>query len=213
MATSEALIRIADGTPAERAGGRDEYSNGNGSLMRILPLVLRFASEPIESFAGRVEKASAITHGHARSQMACVLYGLVARQLLLGGQPRMALDSARIEFTGWYERSAEFPRFRQILEDDLVSVPESEIASTGYVLHTLHASLWCLMKSRSFEECVLRAVNLGGDTDTTGCVAGGLAGVHYGLNAIPRQWLHALARHEEVETLFNDFTLLVEPQS
>jgi ADP-ribosylglycohydrolase len=69
------------------------------------------------------------------------------------------------------------------------------------------------MKSRSFEECVLRAVNLGGDTDTTGCVAGGLAGVHYGLNAIPRQWLHALARHEEVETLFNDFTLLVEPQS
>jgi ADP-ribosylglycohydrolase len=145
--------------------------------------------------------------------MACVLYGLVARQLLLGGQPRMALDSARIEFTGWYERSAEFPRFRQILEDDLVSVPESEIASTGYVLHTLHASLWCLMKSRSFEECVLRAVNLGGDTDTTGCVAGGLAGVHYGLNAIPRQWLHALARHEEVETLFNDFTLLVEPQS
>ena len=211
MATSDALIRIANGTPPERAGGREEYSNGNGALMRILPLVLRFASEPIESFASRVEKASAITHGHARSQMACVLYGLVARQLLLDRQPRMALDSARVEFTGWYERSAEFPRFRQILEDDLVAVQESEIASTGYVLHTLHASLWCLLKSGSFEECVLRAVNLGGDTDTTGCVAGGLAGVHYGLNAIPWQWLHALARYEEVETLFNNFTLRVEP--
>ena len=73
------------------------------------------------------------------------------------------------------------------------------------MLHTLHASLWCLLTTSTFEECVLKAVNLGGDTDTTGCVAGGLAGVHYGLKAIPEKWRHSLARHDEIEALFNQF--------
>jgi ADP-ribosylglycohydrolase len=210
MATTSALLRIARGTSADQAGGRDEYSNGNGSLMRILPAVLRFAGEPIESFADRMEKVSAITHGHARSQMACVLYGLVIRQLLLGCQPRPALESARAEFTGWYDRSVEFSRFRHILEDDLISLPEGEIVSTGYVLHTLHASLWCLLTTRNFQDCVLKAVNLGGDTDTTGCVAGGLAGVAYGMNSIPADWIGQLARKGDVDCLFHEFADMCE---
>ena len=196
--------------PCRQAGGQDEYSNGNGSLMRILPVVLRFAAEPIESFADRVEKVSAITHGHARSQMACVFYGLVVRQLLLGRQTRAALDSARVEFTGWYERSAEFSHFRHILEDDLVSLPEGEIVSTGYVLHTLHASLWCLLTTQNFQDCVLKAVNLGGDTDTTGCVAGGLAGVAYGMKSIPAEWIGQLARKEDLDCLFHEFVDVCE---
>jgi ADP-ribosyl-[dinitrogen reductase] hydrolase len=82
---------------------------------------------------------------------------------------------------------------------------ETEIDSGGYVIHTLTASLWCLQTTSSYSDCVLKAVNLGGDTDTTGCVAGGLAGVLYGLNAIPQQWIRALARHDDVQTLFNRF--------
>lgn len=78
-ATADALMRIARGTAAEQAGGRDDCANGNGSLMRILPVVLRFADKPLDQFANRVERASAITHGHARSQMACVFCGLVVR--------------------------------------------------------------------------------------------------------------------------------------
>jgi len=206
MATSTALLRIANGTPADQAGGQDEHDNGNGSLMRILPVVLRFAAEPIESFADRVEKVSAITHGHARSRMACVFYGLVIRKLLLGWQIRAALDSARAEFTGWYARSASFPHFRHLLEDDLAHLPEGEIISTGYVLHTLHASLWCLLTTQNFQDCVLKAVNLGGDTDTTGCVAGGLAGVAYGMKSIPAEWREQLARQADVDCLFNKFT-------
>src|ERR1041385_5163131 len=97
--TSTALMRIAKGMPADQAGGRHEDSNGNGSLMRILPAVLRFAGEPLGSFSDRLEKVSAITHGHARSRMACVFYGLIVRQLQLGWQPRAALDSVRAEFT------------------------------------------------------------------------------------------------------------------
>jgi ADP-ribosyl-[dinitrogen reductase] hydrolase len=208
--TSTALMRIAKGTPADQAGGRHEESNGNGSLMRILPAVLRFAGEPLELFSDRLEKVSAITHGHARSRMACVFYGLMVRQLLLGWQPQAALDSARAEFTGWFERSPEFAKFRHILEDELVSVPEGEIVSTGYVLHTLHASLWCLLTTDNYRDCALRAVNLGGDTDTTGCVAGGLAGVVYGFKSIPTDWIRQLARKGDVDGLFHEFADLCE---
>jgi ADP-ribosyl-[dinitrogen reductase] hydrolase len=208
--TCTALMRIAKGIPADEAGGRHEDSNGNGSLMRILPAVLRFAAEPLESYSSRLEKVSAITHGHARSRMACVFYGLMVRQLLLVWQPCAALDSVRAEFTGWYERSPEFSRFNHILEDNLASLPEGEVVSTGYVLHTLHASLWCLLTTDNYRDCVLKAVNLGGDTDTTGCVAGGLAGVVYGIKSIPADWIQQLARKGDVDCLFHEFAELCE---
>jgi ADP-ribosyl-[dinitrogen reductase] hydrolase len=205
VTTSDALFRIADGVPAERAGGTDEYSNGNGSLMRILPVAIRFAAEPIESFANRLELVSAITHGHSRSRMACVLLGLFARGLLFGFQPQRAMDAARSEFAGLYDQSASLDHFRLLLEDDFRSLPEPAIASTGYVLHTLHASLWCLLTTQNFRECVLKAVNLGGDTDTTGCVAGGLAGILYGVNQIPSEWINALPRRQDLDRLFGEF--------
>jgi len=69
----------------------------------------------------------------------------------------------------------------------------------------LLASLWCLLNTQSFSACVLKAVNLGGDTDTTGCVAGGLAGVYYGIETIPNDWVAALPRQEELRALFPDF--------
>lgn len=204
-ATTSALLRIAKGVPADQAGGRSEESNGNGSLMRILPVALRFTDQPSDVIANRLEIASAITHGHQRSRMACVFFGFVVSQLQLGWKPTDAIEAARAEFTKLYDKAAEFGRFKHILSDDLVSLPEGEIVSTGYVLHTLHASLWCLLTTSSFEECVLKAVNLGGDTDTTGCVAGGLAGVHYGFDSIPQKWIQSLARREEVAALFNRF--------
>jgi ADP-ribosylglycohydrolase len=208
--TCTALMRIAKGIPADEAGGQHEDSNGNGSLMRILPAVLRFTAEPLELYSSRVESVSAITHGHARSQMACVFYGLMVRQLLLGAQPQAALDAARAEFAGWYERSPEFSRFNHFLEDDLASLPEGDVVSTGYVLHTLHASLWCLLTTDNYPDCVLKAVNLGGDTDTTGCVAGGLAGVVYGMKSIPADWIRVLARKGDVDCLFHEFADLCE---
>jgi ADP-ribosyl-[dinitrogen reductase] hydrolase len=73
------------------------------------------------------------------------------------------------------------------------------------VLHTLHASLWCLLTTDNFKDCVLKAVNLGGDSDTTGCVAGGLAGVAYGLKSIPEEWMKQLAKKDDVAHLFRDF--------
>jgi ADP-ribosylglycohydrolase len=91
------------------------------------------------------------------------------------------------------------------LSPDLAATPESAIGSSGYVIDTLTAGLWCLLTSGSYSEAVLKAVNLGGDTDTTGIAAGGLAGVHYGLAAVPERWRLAMARANDLEQLFATF--------
>lgn len=210
LTTTDALMRIQAGIPAEEAGGRDERCNGNGSLMRILPVALRCAPELPTEFQDHLERTSAITHGHERSRMACTFYGLVVRELMAGSGPEAAIRSARSIFTDTYGAKLELATFRRVLRDDFSALAEDEIVSTGYVIHTLHASLWCLINSGSFKECVLKAVNLGGDTDTTGCVAGGLAGVAYGHQAIPTEWVQQLARHQQLEQLFHRFAKLCE---
>ena len=73
------------------------------------------------------------------------------------------------------------------------------------MIHTLEASVWCLLNTSSFQDAVLKAVNLGEDTDTTGCVTGGLAGLYYGLEAVPKEWIDALARKEDIGNLFDRF--------
>ena len=205
IATSQALSRLATGTPPEQSGGADEYSNGNGSLMRIVPIALWFDHLPPADLAETVNRASALTHRHPRSQMACALYCLIVRELLDGANAEDALRSALRVFAQVYEQPpflSERLHFQLLESGRLANQAESEIDSSGYVLHTLAASIWCLLTSHSFEETVLKAVNLGGDTDTTGTVAGGLAGAYYGVEAIPSAWKTALARHDEVESLF-----------
>lgn len=207
VTTSQAIRRFAMGTPSLESGGRDLYDNGNGSLMRILPLCLRFAEADDDTFVERIGQASSITHRHRRSLMACVLHGLVVRRLLRGEAPASAVAEAQSEFSAFYESRSpeELPAFRNVLDQRLAEFPEYEIASGGYVMETLEASLWCMLTTSSFTECTLKAVNLGGDTDTTGCVAGGLAGVCYGSESIPAEWIEALARRHEAAALFERF--------
>jgi ADP-ribosylglycohydrolase len=212
VTTAQALARIANGVRAEVAGNDDQHSNGNGSLMRILPVALRFTSQPMKVLLDRVHRASAITHRHLRSQMACGLNALVTRELLSGGNPAEAFQRGVAEFLSFYEPdpywAVELDYFQLALASDLGTRPESEIDSSGYVVHTLTSSLWCLLTTDNYRDCVLKAVNLGGDTDTTGCVAGGVAGVAYGVRAVPEEWIHQLARHTELEDLFNRFSNL-----
>jgi len=213
IATSQALGRIIEGVRAEVAGGSEESSNGNGSLMRIIPVVVRFAEASTKQLLDKVHRASAITHRHPRSQMACGMFALTIRELLIGKEAGEAASDALVAFRSFYEPdpwwAVELEHFELLLAGDLARQPELEIDSTGYVMDTLTAGLWCLLTTTSFEECVLKAVNLGGDTDTTGCVAGGLAGVHYGSGVLPQRWIQSLARRDEIEVLFNRFADVV----
>ena len=91
--------------------------------------------------------------------------------------------------------------FSRILQADISKLTEEEIKSSGYVIDTLEASLWCLLTNNSYAEAVLNAVNLGGDTDTTGAVTGGLAGIYYGYKNIPKDWVEQIARKEDIMEL------------
>jgi ADP-ribosylglycohydrolase len=93
----------------------------------------------------------------------------------------------------------------RILSLNIPSLEEKEINSSGYVIDTLEASIWCFFKHDTSYDIILSAVNLGLDTDTTGAVAGGLAGLMYGLDTIPEEWLTSLARQKEIEALIIRF--------
>ena len=95
----------------------------------------------------------------------------------------------------------EITLFERLLKSEIYKLEEDEIQSSGYVLHTLEASIWCLLTTDNYKEAVLKAVNLGRDTDTTSAVTGGLAGLLYGLDNIPKNWLQQIARYDDIENL------------
>lgn len=214
-ATDAALARIAAGAPAAEAGGHRETDNGNGSLMRILPVALRFADTQPQALAAQAMNWSAVTHRHPRSQLACAYYCLLAQQLLQGASPEFAIASVAREFRAMLDSfPGEQRQFERILDPGFSTTARAQIRSGGYVIDTLEAALWCLLQGGSFSDVVLRAVNLGGDTDTTACVAGGLAGVWLGVAAIPVEWSSALPDTAVRAALMQSFlaTILAKSQ-
>ena len=182
------------------ANDSDEHSNGNGSLMRILPLLVHAGGkDPREQF-DLVRKAGAITHPHIRSALCCFLYLRMAEGISGGSGPFEAYEQARSdtsELVKLLDRpAAEFQALSRLLGPGLDKLAEEEIDSGGYVVASLEASVWCLLNTDSFAEEVLKAVNLGEDADTTGAITGGLAALLYGFEAIPAEWIARLKKPE-----------------
>lgn len=148
-----------------------ERDNGNGSLMRTVALAFTDATDD------EVRAVSAITHAHSTSTEACVRMVHAARELVAGATPREVASGCGVS----------------------VGKSCSEIFSGGYVLYTFEAALWCLAITHSYADCVLAAVNLGDDTDTTAAVAGALAGIVYGEDEIPAEWLSLLRGKDVIE--------------
>lgn len=191
-----------DNLSAVESGLNDEYSNGNGSLMRIHPFALmahynRKAHSEWEEF---IENASSLTHAHERSKLACKIYTLVLFHLLDDpNKDSVALALRRAECH--YRDSEECNHYIRLFDGGFFKTTEKEIRSTGYVVDTLEAALWCLMTTNTYAECVLKAVNLGDDTDTVAAVAGGLAGALYGYDSIPQDWRNTLIKREYIEEM------------
>lgn len=196
----------------KECGLSDENSNGNGSLMRIHPFVLYtfLLDTNTKTKVEIIELASALTHAHKRSKMACGIYAFVLWEILSSnscinhqGIVRCGLKKAR----DYYKNSIEFSHFERMYKNLNVDgnvdrlVVEQDIISDGYVVNTLEASLWCLITTNTYSDCVLKAVNLGDDTDTTAAIAGGLAGAVYGYNVIPQQWKNDLIKLDYIEQL------------
>ncbi|MBC6698684.1 ADP-ribosylglycohydrolase family protein [Hymenobacter puniceus] len=205
ITTREAIQQLKADDDLILAGGTDEYSNGNGALMRILPLAFYQTALPLKERFQLLFEASAVTHGHIRSAVACFLYLEMARHLRAGFTPAEAYAQLCAEAPAQLREldipAVEIAQFNYLFTGRLADLPVQVIRSGGYVMHTLEASLWCLLRHETYAETVLAAVNLGEDTDTTGAVTGGLAGLFYGEAAIPPEWLQVLARRPDIEDL------------
>lgn len=211
ISTAQVLERLKKGESPLVSGNIDEQSNGNGSLMRILPLVFTLQHDDILTRFKKVSAVSAITHAHIRSVVACFIYTELALELLKGTEKMQAYCNMQQTVNTFIRENKtcsgeELHRFHRILENPygeynirhLLDYQELEINSRGYVLDTLEAAIWCFLKWDNYQDIVLKAVNLGHDTDTTGCVAGGLAGLYYGQEGIPESWLNCLARKADI---------------
>jgi len=188
--TANSIRQLKRGVEPLRAGGVDEYSNGNGSLMRVLPLALWHKGTDAELIADAFDQ-SAVTHRHLRSKLCCALYCLWARRILQNDEN--AWDSAvEILYAIFPEGTIENTEFEtRIFPKDVIY----ETNGSGYVVDSLRSARWAC-GNKSYEKTVKAAISLGNDTDTTACIAGGMAGLKFGFNAIPKRWCDNLRGKE-----------------
>ena len=217
IATRQAIMRFTNGTEPLKCGGIGERDNGNGSLMRILPILFYIQSiygtdfEEIDEAFSIIHNVSSLTHAHKRSKIACGIYISVASMLLGSVDLKIAVELGIYKAAEYYRKQTEFKdelsHFDRLFEKGFKKLNAKAIKSSGYVVDTLEAAIWCLLNSSTYKDCVLKAVNLGDDTDTVSAVAGGLAGLYYGYENIPFDWLDLIGKREYVESLCNQLYL------
>jgi len=209
--------RDTDGISPILCGGSKESDNGNGSLMRILPIVFYLHSvygadfSSCEEAFSIIHNISALTHAHARSKIACGIYISIAGELINNctGELQLRIYDGIKKAKKYYDSKKEYKdelkHYNRIFNDSFINLPLKEINSSGYVVDTLEAAVWCLLNSDSYKNCVLKAVNLGDDTDTVAAVAGGLAGIFYGFCEIPEEWVCQIPQFEKIVKICEDF--------
>lgn len=197
LQTRQTIGRFLSGTQLDQCASAGEWSNGNGSLMRVLPLALWHRGEDEELVRDAIIQ-SRITHGHLRSGLCCALYCLWARGILLEtDQPwQRAMDKFEALFLPDTPERIEY-------EKNIHPRLPDPIKGSGYVVDTLLSAVWA-MEQGTYETVVKSAISLGRDTDTTACVAGGVAGLRDGMGSIPKRWMAKLRGKELVEPLLEN---------
>jgi ADP-ribosylglycohydrolase len=206
----KALENFKAGTPPVACGFGEEHDCGNGSLMRIPPLIpiLKISILDDDLRHGIISDFSAVTHYHRRCIACCLIYSFVALELSENSNIEDAVEKAIIKSRNIMNKSSLYKDEYQHLERIFTGVKdlcEDEIKSTGYVVDTLEAVLWCILNTQNYKDCVLKAVNLGGDTDTIAALSGALASVVYGSDSIPAHWINTLIKKKEILKCIEDF--------
>lgn len=201
------------------SGNDDEHNNGNGSLMRILPMCL-YAYELQKKVCTSdneviqmIHDASGITHRHLRTQMACGLYFYMVKAILDSKALNRGLSFAECLQRGideglkYYGRQdsrnlVEMAHFNALFHlNEFKKTPSDDIKTSGYVIDTIEAVVYNLITTESYEKCLIKAINMGDDADTVGAIAGGLAGLYYGYDAIPERWISVIKKRDYIENL------------
>ncbi len=211
--TEFAIRQLEQGVSPFKSGGKGEHDNGNGALMRILPLIFYLKGVPMEKRMEVANEVSQITHAHPRSLIANNIYIELAILLLENKDKYDAYEEMKQIILHLYTNTSfevELKHFERILKQDIHTFKLNDIRSTGYVVDTLEAVIWLFLNENSYNSTVLRAVNLGDDTDTIAAITGGLAGLYYGHESINKNWINQLARKEDIFDLIERFFLKLE---
>ena len=213
LTCTEAIYNYTKNGDYKTCGKTGERANGNGALMRILPVCI-YAYQKVRGKEWTEEKAvevvhqvSALTHNHLRSKMACGIYFFLVKNILdaevASESLHTILQSGIDEAVSFYQKDianyVELAHYGRIFHlEDFKTCPAEKIKSTGYVVDSLEAAIWCLINTESLKDALLKAVNLGDDTDTVAAIVGGLAGLFYGYEAIPEEWLKCIINHDDI---------------
>jgi ADP-ribosylglycohydrolase/protein-tyrosine phosphatase/transcriptional regulator with XRE-family HTH domain len=183
------------------AGSTDEFSAGNGSLMRLAPIAIFFSDDP-ELAIRMAGESSRTTHGSPVAVDACRYFAGLLVGAIRGERRETLLSPMYSPVPGLWEREPLRPEVVRVASGSFRKrTTPSEIAKPGYVINTLNLALWAFLHATDFRNGALAAVNIGGDADTTGAVYGQLAGAYFGLHAIPETWRNILAYGNEIEDM------------
>lgn len=172
-------------------------SAGNGSIMRLAPVAIAHHGDP-EVAAALSAVQSETTHASELATGCCELLSDILTTLYKSQDKQ---DIYKIKIQEYWD-----PEVKKILDTNLKIKPEKEIRSTGYSVHTLEASVWCFLTTENFEQAVLKATNLGDDTDTVAAVTGQIAGAYYGESGIPGHWIEKLYDYERIKKLATELS-------
>lgn len=206
----KAIVDYVRNNDIDKCGVTGEYANGNGALMRIMPVCL-YAHENVnaeiiteDEAVEMIHKVSALTHNHLRSKIACGIYYFLVKAIIdekgeLQARMQIGMDDARSFYMkdvsnltqlAYYGRMADLEEFK--------AVTREEIRSSGYVVDSIEAAVWSLINTSSLEGALLKAVNLGKDTDTVAAIAGGLGGLFYGYESVRESWRADVVKGKEI---------------
>ena len=205
--TQQALVKYQRGINiASKCGGEREYDNGNGSLMRMLPIAYYCYLKSLEDteILKIVKEVSSITHRHPISILGCYIYVRLAIELLKGKELLQAYQEIKKLDYSYFTEDTIY-KYERILNNDIGLYNINEVSSNGYIISTLEAVIWTLINSKSFNETIIKAINLGEDTDTVGACVGGLAGIYYGIENIKQKWKDNILRYNYIINMCKEF--------
>jgi len=208
ITTAEAVSSYKKGVVPEQCGKMGEFDNGNGTLMRIAPLVFVLINE--DDFKKRkalIQQYTMITHSHPRSIVGSIIYIELLLSLYKNNSLELALNEVYnlLQNNLQDELHTELNAYSRIFEENFLRISDDEINSSGYIVHSLEAAIWSVGHASTFKEAILKAVNLGEDTDTIAAITGALAGMCHQMEGIPTDWLNAIVKKQEIDNLIEAF--------
>lgn len=207
----QSIINFSKGYELDQCGQREESSNGNGSLMRILPIAYYCYYKKCNNneIYNYVKNVSSLTHAHEISILGCYIYTNYIINLLNGLDKFESYKNIQnMDYSLFSERTINI--YSRILKNNIKDLTIDEIKSSGYIVDTLEASFWVLLNAKDYKESIIGAINLGNDTDTIGAVTGSMSGIVYGYDSIPIEWLEKLVKKDYLEDLCDKFSVILE---